>query len=117
MDMNGTIDIDTVAHAGADYPALTQLLGGYFHQDWREDHASTDAAIEAFIRDASAPTIAAAAAEIDRLLSSGFDETALAQLLTDGFDCNYIAETDGLSTAAWLTQIRDSLRDAASERG
>jgi contact-dependent growth inhibition (CDI) system CdiI-like immunity protein len=115
--MNGTIDIDTVAHPGADYPALTQLLGGYFHQDWREDHASPEAAIEAFIRDTSAQTITAAAADIDRLLRAGFDAAALAELLTDGFDCNYIAETDGLSSAAWLTQIRDSLRAAASERG
>jgi CdiI immunity protein len=112
--MNGTIDIDTIAHAGADYPALTQLLGGYYHQDWREDHASADAALRAFVQDASAETVAAAANEIDRLLSAGFDTTALAQLLVDGFDCNYRAEIDGLTAAAWLTQVRDSLRAAGS---
>jgi len=104
----------TIAHAGADYPALTQLLGGYFHQDWREDHASPDAALQAFISDASAATVAAAANEIDRLLSAGFDATALAQLLVDGFDCNYVAETDGFTAAAWLSQVRDSLRAAAA---
>ena len=38
--MNGTIDLDTIASAAADYPALSQLFGGYFHQDWQQDHAS-----------------------------------------------------------------------------
>jgi CdiI immunity protein len=112
--MNGTIDVDTIAHAEADYPALSQLFGGYYHQDWREDHVSRDAALQAFVRDASAETVAAAASEIDRLLSAGFDATALTQLLVDGFDCNYVAETDGLTSAAWLTEVRDSLRAAAS---
>jgi hypothetical protein len=112
--MNGTIDVDTIAHAAADYPALTQLLGGYYHQDWREDHASADAALQAFVRDASPQTVAAAANEIDRLLGAGFDAAALAQLLVDGFDCNYVAEADGLTAAAWLAHLRDSLRAAAS---
>jgi CdiI immunity protein len=112
--MNGTIDVDTIAHAAADYPALTQLLGGYYHQDWREDHESADAALHAFVRDASPETVAAAANEIDRLLDAGFDATALPQMLVDGFDCNYIAEADGLTAAGWLAQVRDSLRAAAS---
>jgi hypothetical protein len=112
--MTGSIDVDTIEHAAADYPALTELLAGYYHQDWREDHDSPDAALQSFVRDASAETVAAAAAEIDRLLSAGYDDTALSQLLVDGFDCNYVAETDGLTSAAWLTQVRDSLRAAAS---
>jgi CdiI immunity protein len=111
--MNGSIDVDTIAHAAADYPALTQLLAGYYHQDWREDHASPDDALQAFVRDASAETVAAAAAEIDGLLSAGYDAAALDQLLVDGFDCNYVPDTDGLTSAAWLTQMRDSLRAAA----
>ena len=111
--MNGTIDVDTIAHAGADYPALTQLLGGYYHQDWREDHTTPEAALQAFVSDASPETVAAAANEIDRLLTAGYDPAALAQLLVDGFDCNYLAEADGLSAAAWLAHVRDSLRAAA----
>lgn len=112
--MNGTIDADTIEHAAADYPALTQLLAGYYHQDWRDEHASSDDALQAFVRDASAETVAAAAAEIDRLLSAGYDDTALVQLLVDGFDCNFVAETEGLTSTQWLIQMRDSLRAAAS---
>jgi hypothetical protein len=112
--MNHKIDVDTIDHAAADYPGLTQLLAGYYHQDWREDHASPDDALQAFIRDASAETVAAAASDIDRLLGAGYDDAAVNQLLVDGFDCNYVPENDGLTSAAWLTRMRDSLRAAAS---
>ncbi len=108
--MNGTIDLDTIASAAADYPALSQLFGGYFHQDWQQDHASRDAALLAFVRDASPETAGAAAAEIDRLLDAGFDDAALARMLADGFDCNYLPETDGISASDWLGQVRDTLR-------
>ena len=34
--MNGTIDIDmAIDNAATDYPALAQLLAGYYHQDWQ----------------------------------------------------------------------------------
>jgi hypothetical protein len=108
--MNGTIDTETIADAAADYPALAQLFGGYFHQDWRQDHASSDAALQAFIHDTSAETVTAAANDIDRLLGAGFGEVALARLLADGLDCNYVAENDGVSAPAWLASVRDSLR-------
>ena len=111
--MNGTIDTDTIASAAADYPALAQLFGGYFHQDWREDHASPDEALQAFSREASSETVTAAANDIDRLLSAGFDDVALAQLVADGLDCNYVAEADGITAPAWLASVRDSLRATA----
>jgi CdiI immunity protein len=112
--MNGTIDADTIARAQSDYPALSQLFGGYFHQDWQQDHASPHAALQAFVRDASPDSASAAAGEIDRLLDAGFDDDALARMLTDGFDCNYMPESDGTSPAAWLRQVRDTLRAPAA---
>lgn len=111
--MNGTIDTDVIASAAADYPALAQLLGGYYHQDWREDHTSSDEALQAFLRDTSPETISAAASDIDRLLGAGFDDIALARLLADGLDCNYIAETDGVTATSWLASVRESLRATA----
>ncbi len=112
--MNGTIDVDTLASAAADYPALSQLFGAYYHQDWQQDHESRDAALMAFVRDASPDTAGAAAGEIDRLLAAGFDDAALARMLADGFDCNYVPESDGISAAAWLRQVRDILRPPAA---
>ncbi len=111
--MNGTIDMDSIAHAEKNYPALSQLLAGYYHQDWQEDHPSPEAALQAFVRDASAVTVANAASEIDRLLSAGLDDASLTRMLIEGFDCNYIAETVGLTSQAWLSGVRDALRAAA----
>jgi hypothetical protein len=111
--MNGTIDSEIITSAEADYPALAQLCGGYYHQDWREDHTSSDEALHSFIRDTSPETVTAAADDIDRLLGIGLDDVGLARLLADGLDCNYVAETDGISAPMWLANVRDSLRAAA----
>jgi non-ribosomal peptide synthetase component F len=108
--MNGTIDIDiAIDNTATDYPALAQLLAGYYHQDWHRDHATPDAALHAFSRDASADTVAAAASEIDRLVTSGFDDDGLARILADGFDCNYVPVANGLTPTGWLLHVRDTL--------
>lgn len=112
--MNSTIDIDAIESAEVDYPALAQLLAGYYHQDWQQDHASPAAALQAFKRDASAETVTAAASEIDRLLGVGFDDADLAQLLAEGLDCNYMPANDGLTNTAWLGTVRDGLRSVAA---
>jgi CdiI immunity protein len=111
--MNDTMDTEFITSAEADFPALAQLCGGYYHQDWREDNASPDEALQAFIRDTSPETVTAAASDIDRLLGAGLDDAALARLLADGLDCNYVAEADGINAPAWLANVRDSLRAAA----
>lgn len=36
----------------ADFPALREFLRGYFHQDWREEHGSVEAAVRQFRQDA-----------------------------------------------------------------
>jgi hypothetical protein len=113
--MNGTIDIDiAIDNAATDYPALAQLLAGYYHQDWRQDHATPDAALHAFSRDASPDTVAAAANDIDRLMTPGFDEDDLARVLADGFDCNYVPVANGLTPTGWLLHVRDTLRPPGS---
>jgi CdiI immunity protein len=109
--MNGTIDIDiAIDNAATDYPALAQLLAGYYHQDWRQDHATPDAAVQAFVDDASPDTVTAAASDIDRLIDAGFDDPGLARILADGFDCNYVPSANGLTSSGWLLHIRDRIR-------
>jgi hypothetical protein len=113
--MNGTIDIDiAIDNAASDYPALAQLLAGYYHQDWRQDHATPDAALHAFADDASTETVASAAGDIDRLLDAGFDDAGLERLLADGFDCNYVPGANGLAASGWLSHLRDVLRTSGS---
>jgi contact-dependent growth inhibition (CDI) system CdiI-like immunity protein len=114
--MNGTIDIDTaIDNAATDYPALAQLLAGYYHQDWRQDHATPDAALHAFADGASARTVKAAANDIDRLIDEGFDNPGLTRVLAEGFDCNYVPEANGLTAGGWLSHVREVLNTALAD--
>jgi CdiI immunity protein len=113
--MNGIIDIDiAIDNAATEYPALAQLLAGYYHQDWQQDHATPDAAVHAFARDASPDTVASAAGDIARLVGAGFDDAALTRVLADGFDCNYVPVANGLTPEGWLLHLRDLLVPSGS---
>jgi len=109
--MSTTMDVETViAEADRDFPALYQLFGGYFHEDWNDESATPDAALRTFLEEASAEAVAAARGELDRLMSSGFDDATLARVLEEGFACNYRPGSDGVATSEWLASVRDALR-------
>jgi hypothetical protein len=106
--MNSTIDIDAlIADADSEFPALFQFFGGYFHQDWHADYEVPADAIRAYLLEAPPPAVSEAAAEIDRVLALQLDDVALARLLREGFDCNYVPELEGRTLRDWLVQIRD----------
>jgi hypothetical protein len=114
--MNGTIDIDiAIDNAATDYPALAQLLDGYYHQDWQQDHGAPDAALHAFVDDASAETVTEATGDIDHLIDEGFDEPGLTRMLADGFDCNYVPGAHGLTSVGWLSHIREVLSNSVAD--
>jgi hypothetical protein len=113
MNDLGRVD-ETIASADSEFPALFQLFGGYFHQDWRDEHASPASAISAFIGEAPRDAILAAGAELDRLLAAGFSDDELARVLGEGFGGNYLPEHDGLTVSQWLAEIRASLRGGRS---
>jgi CdiI immunity protein len=108
--MHGTIDIEqTIATADSEYPALFQLFGGYFHQDWHEEYVTTRDAVNAFVHEAPPQAVRAAVEELDRLLAQRLDESALSRLLQEGFDCNYVPQVDEMTNRDWLAQLRDLL--------
>jgi len=114
--MNDTIDIEaTIAQADTDFPALFQLFGGYFHEDWRDEHDAPDAAVQAFVSEAPPEAAAAAIGEIDRLLDDQLDDAALSRIVEHGFDSNYLPSADGITTTEWLRQIRGMLRGATTK--
>jgi len=113
--MNDTIDLEaTIAHADRDFPALFQLFGGYFHQDWRDEHETPDDAVQAFISEAPPDAVAAAAAELDRLLDGSLDDAAILRLIEEGFASEFVPSIDGATTTDWLPHVRDMLRHAGS---
>jgi len=108
--MHGTIDIEaTIAGADSEFPALFQLFGGYFHQDWHEEYATTRDAVSAFVREAPPDAVSAAVRELDQLLAMDLDEAALSRILREGFDCNYVPQVDELTNRDWLVQLRELL--------
>lgn len=108
--MSDADDIDTaVAAVDTEFPALFQLFGGYFHEDWQSEHASPAAALSAFVEEAPADAVRAAVRELDRLLQLPIGEEGVQRMLEDGFDCNYVPEGDGMSASEWLGVVRQRL--------
>jgi len=106
MSTSTTMDVDTIiARADRDFPALYQLFGGYFHEDWAEEHATPDAAVRAFVAEAPREAAAAARSELDRLLASGLSDAALTRLLEDGFHSDHVPQR----AAEWLVGVRETL--------
>ena len=52
------------------FPALTQFLSGYLHEDFVLDHKTPEGARDAFLKDANARERAAVADEFDRFLAT-----------------------------------------------
>jgi CdiI immunity protein len=109
--MSTLMDLETViADADREYPALYQLFGGYFHQDWLQEYGDPEAALRAFVVEAPPDAVRAAGAEVDRLLAAGFDDASLAALLERGFDCNFVPAAQAGGPAAWLREVRAALQ-------
>jgi hypothetical protein len=109
--MHGIIDIErTIDNADSEFPALHRMFGGYFHQDWQDEHATPQVAAAAFSREAQKTTVHAALAELTSLHQMHLPDDELGRLLTEGFDCNYRPRRDGLSNAALLEMLAATLQ-------
>jgi len=109
--MTTAVNVDAVvAEADREYPALYQLFGGYFHEDWRDESGTAENAIRSYAADAPVEAVSAARDELDRLLGSGLDEAQLSRVLESGFGCMYAPSSDGITTADWLTSARALLQ-------
>lgn len=54
-----------------DYPALSQFLAGYLHEDFVLDHKTPEGARDAFLKDANAKERAAVRKDLERFLAEG----------------------------------------------
>jgi len=108
--MHSSIDIERgIDHADSEYPALYQLLAGYFHEDWPEEYPSADDALRAFRAEAPPGAIRAAVLEVERLLAEQLSDGDLGRLLMEGFRLNYVPERDGRTHREWLQHVREQL--------
>ncbi|MEQ1912748.1 MAG: contact-dependent growth inhibition system immunity protein [Vicinamibacterales bacterium] len=85
-----------------EFPALTQFLSGYLHQDFVLDHKTPEGARDAFLTDANARERAAVADEFERFLAS--TQTLSWADVRTGFSA---------LGAAWTPKSRAALSDFA----
>ncbi|HEX7088555.1 MAG TPA: contact-dependent growth inhibition system immunity protein [Longimicrobiales bacterium] len=92
------------------YPALVQLLGGYFHPDWSSVAGRSDAVLAAMLRDEPVERLRAALRELDALLGRGLCEPQLRDVVLYELGCDFDPESEGLDTSRWLENVRSEIR-------
>lgn len=88
-------------------PALSHLMGAYFHQDWDID--GTEEQVVAAFLDGSPALGRDLATEIEQVLALGPDESCL-QRLVDEMGCEYLPQPRFGSYRRWLEAIADQAR-------
>ena len=90
-------------------PALEDLMGGYFHQDWDTYGETHMAVVDQFILDD--PDLAAALpAEILQVLSETPDDAQL-EVLLHAMGCETYPQPRELGYRRWLSTIADRARE------
>jgi hypothetical protein len=90
------------------YPALSQFLGAYLHQDWPEEFSTPEAAVEAFRRREPADSVRAVCAELEQATRDAQQSADPSRLLSE-LGCYYNPQADGRSVSEWFTQVRKAL--------
>ncbi|WP_107771067.1 contact-dependent growth inhibition system immunity protein [Nocardioides sediminis] len=99
----------------ADYPALSQLLGAYFHQDWHDEYGgSWEAAVDDFAR-REPSRVRGVTAEIATLMRTTHSAAELKKAL-DGLGNFYWAGDDSESYSEWLRNIKARLERETQSR-
>jgi hypothetical protein len=90
---------------------LEQLFSAYLHQDWPDEHAAANEAVDAFIGDRQGtPALARTLTQLEHLLATTPD-AALPDAL-ENLGCAYHPPGDGLTHRAWLTHVAGMLRSS-----
>ena len=94
------------------FAGVTELVRGYFHEDWVDDYSGPWDVVDEFIRDD--PQLAAELpAEVNSILQEFPSEAELKQLLEKLHFCYYI-EADGWTYRGWLSAVADRVKQATA---
>ena len=105
--------VATRAVPDVDLPALRQLLGGCFHQDWALVNPSWEAAADAWRCESPPELRRAATSEIARLLAQPLDDAGLGVLLRHRFGCDVSPALLGVTDRAWLSALEQRVGSTA----
>jgi CdiI immunity protein len=90
------------------FPNLSQVFGGYLHQDFDLDYESPDAALRAAAEGQGYEQVTGAIREIDHLLASEIGDADLMRML-ERMTAGYSPELDGWGGRQWLRHARNVL--------
>lgn len=93
------------------YPVLRQFFGAYLNAEWPEEYGSPLAAAAAYAAETPTPRRHAAIAEIDALVATGSDASALATVI-EALGCEYVLDPAVDDPLAFLRIIRATLASA-----
>ncbi|MFC7492812.1 MULTISPECIES: contact-dependent growth inhibition system immunity protein [unclassified Nocardioides] len=93
-------------------PALEQLMGAYFHQDWKDDGTVWDV-VDLFV--SHEPELARALPdEVESTLTDKSTEPELKDYVIRELGAYYLADASGGTFREWLTEIADRVRTPAT---
>jgi len=90
------------------YPALWQLFGAYFHQDWHLDDDTPDDVLRRYLHDDPGDAITAARRELDEVLRRWPAEADL-QEIHYRLGSSLWSPGVGFTTRGWLVHVREFL--------
>ena len=94
-----------------DVPALANLMGAYFHQDW-DIYGDEWDVIDVYVRNDPQTAAGALVSDIEATLAAFQDEAELRSFILDDLGACYLADADGGTYREWLTQIAARVRAA-----
>ena len=94
---------------------LPQLLGSYFHQDWPDEFADHEAAINCLLINESPDCLKTGLDELHTLLASDMGDAALQTVLQDTGGCAFAPASIGLDYRQWLMLLESALTERLRE--
>ena len=95
------------------FAGVTELVRGYFHEDWVDDYSGPWDVVDDFMDDRP-QLVAKLPEEVDRVLQEYPSEEHLKQLLLYELRCGYYIEADGWTYRGWLSAVADRVKQATA---
>jgi hypothetical protein len=99
----------------ADFRALAQFLGCYFHQDWNHEFQDAESAVHAFREREGQKSIQGVVHELEILLAESRVEADLRVLFLTGLGCYVEPSAFGLTFTEFAIWLRDVLKAGTAD--
>ena len=93
------------------YPAIFDLLCGYFNLDWECDYESPEEVISAFARDGDKKDLKKAIQELKTKLQEQHTKEEWLHIIYNDFGCFCNPEYNGMHPQKWLEQVLKQLEE------